>query len=263
MKLRYVVFLGAVLLTACNSDLGRNEAASLLYDHYLTAGPHLSDEVWFSSENILVESVLQPSAETRKVRFRFVRKADTTNIQTVSFTRSDDGWAITNYGPSALEFVASAVSEYRYSLYEDLLPALAYLRGKARDSRLTEEAPPNESTAALLARIRRAQYSREHAPTRAELISFVISDSLPIDLISWGVFPDDEPVLIWVRDNEDQDRICAQAFNDDYMYILSDDFDWVDPDRYSQCRGDVAPYWLLIQEDLVMEIIASGGIWLD
>lgn len=259
MPKRLAYMLPVLALLACNDELTREEAAHAVYDHFVTVGPHLAHEPDISAENILVSDILQPDEATRVVRFRTFIESDTTGMLEVTLIRSDEGWALANYGGSTAQMVASIVHAYRRSLYEDLLPTLDYL-GRVVGSWSDEiSATAGTTTREIIQNTQQMLYRIDHVPTMNEMENLVDDDSLPSERITWGVFPDTEPVLVWVRDRANPERMCAESQDGDYF--PTGDFRWMDRNSFEQCAGDRAPHGLLMHEAILEEIIASGGVW--
>lgn len=251
--------LPLLAVLACGGELDRDEARRSLHGHFTDVAPHLRDNPEFPLSRVVIENILQPTERDRTVRFRLVTEAsDTSGVYEVAFVRSDEGWALTRYSNPTAQLVATMINSYRRGLYEDLLPPLGYLDNIVEDWRASyADGLGGQTTAEVLARSRRLTYRMDHTPTKTELMNMVHPDSLPQG-IEWGVFPEDEPVLIWLRDADDPDRVCVEPRDREYAFTGS--FNWIDPEDYEQCIGDDAPYSLLTR-DLAEAIRGSGNLW--
>lgn len=239
--------IAPLLFAACTSDLTRQEATEKVRDHLFAAGSNRAE--YLIDMDVTVETILKPNDAMRTVRFRTFSTTDTSDVHEMTLTRSDEGWEITGYGPNTIGLVAGIVWGYRFDLYLDLLDPLSHLQAVVNKWQF-------EGSGDLL-------YRLDHALPRHEMEGLVNAESVPVDRFTWGVYPDDDPVLIWVRDIDNPTRVCVEPFDDDFDYILSPEFDWVEGGEFDQCTGDEASYSMLMFDDLELEIVLIGGVWLN
>lgn len=252
MILRYAVVFVTVLLAGCNPELSRRDARNAIGEYLDDAGLHLGETPW-AGIAISIEWILRPTNGLRTVRFQLVTAYQSSDPYDAAFTRSDAGWSLNKFDPDIFDLVADIGLAGRVALLSDLIAYLEHL-GDGRD-RWTV-------TATRLANV----------PSRSELEEHVRGDSLPPDLVTWGVYPADEPLLIWVQDSTDQGRVCVISYDWDRQLAMYDDFGWVKGDswrrgqRVASCNGDDGVILIPtrhVDSAQLDRLVAGASEWLD
>lgn len=268
MKPRYAIILGAVMLAGCSPELSREDARNDIRERLANAGLTLGDEPW-AGIDIRIEEILQPSDARRLVHFRLVSASETSDIFQIVYVRSDAGWSLTEFDSDAIDLVTNIVWAGYTAPYSDLIATLFGLddlifwwRNEIVNRTIDEKKkwkPMSESS------IRAGQeltavfdYYKVHGPTRTVLADLVAADTsgpLP-NGVTWGVYPDEEAVLIWARYQDNPARVCVDPYDEDYDYESSSDFAWIFGDDI-QCYGESGRF------RFDMLAVLDGRPWLD
>lgn len=246
--LAYSVIVAAAGTSACLPDLTERNAAETIHAHLTATDGRWGDSA-IDAVEVIVDEILRADDDNHEVRFRLAEGADTSQVERMFLTRSRDGWAVSSYGSGTVEMVAAIILNRRWGLYEDLMGTLRDLEA-ARDNWV-------ESSDPLVAIQRLGS-----VPPLAELKKRIVADSIP-GSVEWGVYPDREPVLLWVRESSDEGRVCAVAYTSRYV---PGEYLWVVRDaapNESRCRGATTDHHTVMLEEMKAKIVANGNIWLN
>lgn len=207
MKLRNAIVLTAVMLAGCSSELSRKDARNNIRERLAAAGLYLGEEPWSGIE-IRIETILQPNDTDRQVFYRLATETKKSGVYQDVYMRSDAGWSLTKPDSRVYSLAIEIEHAGRLAPYSTLVTYL---------DRLSHALDRWSAPATRLASV----------PPRSELEPEVSADSLPPDLVSWGVYPDEEPLLIWVTDPANPERVCVMTYDEDLRLPDLDDFAWV------------------------------------
>lgn len=269
MSLRIAAVLATVILASCSRELSRADARNDIQGRFDDAGLRMGEYPW-AEIAVDVEEILRPTDANRTVRFRIVSPTMSSRLFNIGFVRSDAGWSMTDLDSEAVDLVTSLVLGGRVRRSSHLIIALEHLGAAAREWR-TWDAPPGASAEEVMQATERLLDLSRRAPPRAELARLAKQPDLPElarrsplaeDMLSWGVFPSDDPLLIWVRDARDKSHVCIWPFGEDRTFLSTEEFAWMESIE-KQCILEGETFPIPGRNIFVEQLMREGDNWLD
>jgi len=241
----YGIFL-LLLLVSCSRELDNKKASTAIESHLRSVAPR---EISARAITFELIQILYPDENNRDVRVNAKEKPITLKTGekfggepkplSFLFQRGSNGWTLTRYGDTTIDFVAELWSGEVLRDYDLLTRALDKLSSG-------KNVTPNT--------------------TQSQLARLISEKNIDIpNSIEWGIrapdFPN-QPAVLWVRERADKNVMCAKtldvAIRLRNALFLPLDFIWM-TDEFLSCSGRKHDFGLMKSREKGKELIKKNG----
>lgn len=257
------LWLLPILASGCSGDLSQGAASSALEEHLVAVAPTVYEDI---RPTVFVESIFQPDENNRRISFHVegseTPKPEGRAYMLAYFQRTNDGWALTGYGPDLAKGIAYLRARYWRDRYKGIMAVLDTLVDEARYWARERQIVSYEVMPGNLREFEfRSNQWKEGIPNDT-LRSIVSEKAIEIpDTLEWAI---EKPgtashySALWVR-KKNSAVSCGRRISGGKPSGSVPDL-WVHKYR-TTCDGLGFRYvWGEAQDSILRQILTSGGV---